>query len=195
MIKDAKRYITIFLILSTCLFLFSCSFVSNSDDFDEISVQTEFGDIFNLSFDSYKVTTIVQHNESDFYLVFDRKIDAHDIIGIKNNSEIKAYRIDDVIFYDNGNGFVQFDGDLSSNTIITDLVKSNLLVSYCFFKNNIDYYYSDSLYKTEIKSMLNSICNKEYKELSCYGLTKETLENTSDMEHIEQLAKDLLSGN
>ena len=71
MIKDAKRYITILLILSTCLFLFSCSFVSNSDDFDEVSVQTEFGDIFNLSFDSYKVTTIVQHNESDFYLVFD----------------------------------------------------------------------------------------------------------------------------
>jgi hypothetical protein len=43
--------------------------------------------------------------------------------------------------------------------------------------------------------MLNSICNNEYKELSCYGLTEETLENTSDMEHIEQLAKDLLSGN
>ncbi len=62
MIKDAKRYITILLILSTCLFLFSCSFVSNSDDFDEVSVQTEFGDIFNLSFDSYKVTTIVHHN-------------------------------------------------------------------------------------------------------------------------------------
>lgn len=43
--------------------------------------------------------------------------------------------------------------------------------------------------------MLNSICNKEYKELSCYGLTEETLESTSDMEHIEQLAQILLSRN
>lgn len=139
MIKGTKRYITMCLFLSTCLFLFSCNFVSNSDDFNEISVQTEYSDIFNLSFDSYKVTTIVQNNESDFYLVFNRKIDAHDIIGIKNIPEIKAYIIDNVIFYDNGSGFVQFDGNLSSNTIITDLVKSNLLVSYCFFKSNIDY--------------------------------------------------------
>ena len=193
MINDAKRYISILLILATSIFFFSCSFMSNSNSFVESNVKTEYGDIFNLSFDSYKITTIVQHSESDFYLVFDRKIDGHDIIGIKNSPDLKVYRLDDVIFYDNGNGFIQFDGNLSTNTIITDLVKSNLLVSYSFFKNNIDYFYSNSIYKTEIKSMLNSICSKQYTELSCYGLTEETIKNTSEMEHIEQLAQILLN--
>jgi hypothetical protein len=162
-------------------------------NFDEETISTEYGDIFFLSFDSYRMTTLVQDSQSDFYLVFDKKIDENDIIGIENSPNLKAYRLDDVVFYDDGSGFTQFDGDLSKNQALTDLVKSNLLVSYRFFKNNIDFFYNDSSYNTEIKAMLSSICSKEYTQLSEYGLNNEVIKNTSEVEHIEQLAQNLLN--
>lgn len=189
MINRFKGIITLLIIFVMSVFC-SCSLMSN---FDEETISTEYGDIFFLSFDSYRMTTLVQDSQSDFYLVFDKKIDENDIIGIENSPNLKAYRLDDVVFYDDGSGFTQFDGDLSKNQALTDLVKSNLLVSYRFFKNNIDFFYNDSSYNTEIKAMLSSICSKEYTQLSEYGLNNEVIKNTSEVEHIEQLAQNLLN--
>lgn len=138
MSKGFKKKIFLFLslvfICTTCLAVCFSFLLSNS--FEDMKIKTEYGDVFTLSYDNISSKSIIEDPNSRFHLVCNGKISQNDIKGLVSSAELKAYRIKDTVFFDDGNGFEIFDEDtdLKSHTEVTKVVKSNLSCNEAFYR-------------------------------------------------------------
>ncbi len=138
MSKGFKKKILLFLslvfICTICLAVWLSLLLSNS--FEEMKIKTVYGDVFTLSFDNISSKSIIEDPNSRFHLVCNGKISQNDIKGLVSSAELKAYRIKDTVFFDDGNGFEIFDEDtdLKAHAEVVEVVKENLNCDEQFYK-------------------------------------------------------------
>ena len=114
--------IILFIVLSFAVIYIVFSIHDKSEDFT-----TDYGDSFHIYYDSFHVKTAISDNHSSFDIIMRDKVDKNDIVGLANDDGLKVYQINDIIFYDEGNGFAFFDSNTKNEKVIS-LAKDNLSV-------------------------------------------------------------------
>ena len=155
------------------------------------TIETSFGDTFMIFFDPFFAETTIQEQSkySSFCLVLDGKFTKDDLIGLYNSDGIKVYRFGKVAFYDEGNGFEKFLVSTCDNEDVISVVKSNLLSNYLFFLYYIEDFWNSDKYHEEMRYVSRMIVDKNYSELSEYGLTEEIINDDDEMDKFCNLAK------
>ena len=114
--------IILFIVLSFAVIYIVFSIPDKSEDFT-----TDYGDSFHIYYDSFHVKTAISDNHSSFDIIMRDKVDKNDIVGLANDDGLKVYQINDIIFYDEGNGFAFFEKKKKNEKVIS-LAKDNLSV-------------------------------------------------------------------
>ncbi len=114
--------VILFIVLSFAVIYIVFSIPDKSEDFT-----TDYGDSFHIYYDSFHVKTAISDNHSSFDIIMRDKVDKNDIVGLANDDGLKVYQINDIIFYDEGNGFAFFDSNTKNEKVIS-LAKDNLSV-------------------------------------------------------------------
>lgn len=116
MMSKAIKSIMISLAAGLVIFLFLmiiiCRWVLTPGEKRTV-IETSYGDVFNLSYDSYRNESLIEDTNSRFNLVLKGEVTSEDFIEIQNPKNIKVYKLEHIIFYDMGNGFERFYGDLA----------------------------------------------------------------------------------
>lgn len=103
--------------------IFICSWVLAPGDKRTV-IETSYGDIFNLSYDSYRDESLIEDTNSRFHLVIKGEVTNEDFMELQNPKNIRVYKVNQIIFYDMGNGFERYDGDLAElNVYLSELSK------------------------------------------------------------------------
>ena len=110
-IKSIMILLIIGLIIFLALSIF-CSWVLAPGDKRTV-IETSYGDSFNVSYDSYRDECLIEDTNSRFNLVLKGEVTTEHFIELQNPKNIKAYKVNNIIFYDIGNGFERFDGNLA----------------------------------------------------------------------------------
>ena len=93
--------------------------------------QTDYGDTLRISYDGFKVKTVVtdisntSNKDPAFHIIVRDKVESKDVVGLVNDDDLKAYIVKDIIFYDEGNGFEIFGSDTKNEKVIS-LARDNL---------------------------------------------------------------------
>lgn len=155
------------------------------------TVETSYGDTFIIFFDSFFVETTIteQDRYSSYGFVLKGEFTEDDLIGLYNSDGIKVYRFGSVAFYDVGNGFEDFLVSTCDNEDVISAVKSNLLSNYSFFLYYIEDFWNSDEYHEEMRYVSRMIVDKNYSELSEYGLTEEIINDDDEMDKFCDLAK------
>ena len=166
----------------------SCGML-NSVDKKQL-IETECGDKFSMSYDSYNLKSLVEHNDSRFNIVLKGKITEDDIKLLSSSDEFKVYRFMYMAVYDTGNGFTAFHGEEDTEPSVISVIKENLLSDDAFFAYNIGYFLDSSKYASEAQQIIISLCNGEYDKLTKYGLNVSASDN-EDLKSITQKAQEI----
>jgi hypothetical protein len=157
----------------------------------DYTIETEYGDSFSVFFDGFsqKSRLYYEHNGSES-IVVKHKISKDEIVGLCNDPDLTAYKVDGRVLYDFGNGFSLFDGKLETNTQLIQVIKQNLLSDFRFFKKNTPFFLDNEKYKGEISDMLSKLIADEYDELIKYGLN---IDDKTQISLMQEYARSLLS--
>lgn len=151
-------------------------------------IETSCGDEFDVTYDSFRDKSIIADNNSLFSLIVKGEVTNEDFKVLQNSDGVKVYKVKYIAFFDIGNGFERFDGDLDKNREITLIVKNNLLYDYSFFSYNIGYFLDSAAYYNEAKLIIQSLCKKDYEQLSAYGLSESVINDSNEIDMIRQKA-------
>jgi len=182
------------LLASLVVFFFICSCSCNpiNDDYREL-IETNCGDSFSILFDSFKVKTIVEDNNSRFHVTLKGKITKDDIELLSDSDGIKLYRFKYLAVYDIGEGLATFHGVEDTDASIVSIIRDFLLSDDAFFEYNIEYFLDNSKYDIETQQIIEAICNGDYTQLQKYGLTDSIVNNSEKIESIKQEALEIKS--
>ena len=92
--------------------------------------KTDYGDTFRIYYDGFKAKTVItdiSNNHSSFDIIVRDKVEKNDMIGLANDDDLKVYKVKNIIFYDEGNGFEIFNSNTENEKVIS-LAKDNLTV-------------------------------------------------------------------
>ena len=184
--KMSLNTVTGLLIAFVLIFCCSCS-IKNDDDYKE-RIEMSCGDSFSLLFDSFKVKTTVEDNNSRFHVTLKGKITKDDIKLLSDSDGIKLYRFKYLAVYDIGKGFETFHGEEDTDSSIVSIIRDNLLCDDAFFAYNIEFFLDNSTYDIEAQQIITAICQGYYTQLKEYGLTDSIISNSEKIESIKQEA-------
>lgn len=182
--KKSLKIIIDSLIVFALICCSSCGIV-NDEDYKE-RIETTCGDSFSLLFDSFKVKTTVEDNNSRFHVTLKGEIMKDDIKLLSDSDGIKLYRFKYLAVYDIGEGFETFHGEEDIDSSVLSIIRDNLLSDDAFFAYNIEYFLDNSKYNIEAQQIITAICQGDYTQLQKYGLTDSIINNNEKIESIEQ---------
>ncbi|WP_298530013.1 hypothetical protein [uncultured Ruminococcus sp.] len=183
-----KRTIIILSIIFAIIAAFIYYRINSENDSEVVIVNTEAGDSFKLSYDTYKNKSLIEDCNSRFNLVIHNKIDSNEIKLLFVNEDIKIYNADYFVFFDSGTGFKLFNGDLNYDLKLTQIVKNNLLSNYRFFMHNITYYVNSNQYHEEMNTLIEYICSEGFDPVLKYGLSDSVINDAEEFKAIKQEA-------
>ena len=185
-----QRKIAVVIVFIVALGMLGIATIKFLDD-PSYTIKTLYGDTFTIFHDSFFAETTIQEQSkySSFCLVLDGKFTKDDLIGLYNSDGIKVYRFGRVAFYDEGNGFEKFLVRTCDNENVISVVKSNLLSNYSFFLYYIEDFWNCDEYHEEMRYVSRMLVDKNYSELSKYGLTEEIINDDDEMDKFCNLAK------
>ena len=153
------------------------------DDFDDYTIKTKYGDEFKISFDSFKVNSMVtpvngQNTQSHFCFVVKFKPSKDDFVGLKHTSELTVYRLGMYTIFKDKDGWQYFDVDNAPKyPEVAQAVLKNLLCDTRYFSANIEPLLRSHEYRDEAGKVIKLIKAKRYDELMDYGISEEKLED------------------
>ena len=153
------------------------------DDFDDYTIKTKYGDEFKISFDSFKVNSMVtpvngQNTQSHFCFVVKFKPSKDDFVGLKHTSELTVYRLGRYTIFKDKDGWQYFDVDNAPKyPEAARAVMKNLLCDTRYFSANIEPLLRSREYRDEAGKVIKLIKAKRYDELMDYGLSEKNLED------------------
>ena len=153
------------------------------DDFNDYTIKTKYGDEFKISFDSFKVQSMVtpvngQNTQSHFCFVVKFKPSKDDFVGLKHTSELTVYRLGRYTIFKDKDGWQYFDVDNAPKyPEVAQAVMKNLLCSTRYFSANIEPLLRSREYRDEAGKVIKLIKAKRYDELMDYGLSEKNLED------------------
>ncbi len=140
----------------------------NSYCFDKTYI-TEYGDTFRVTCDDY-LHNITIMDENDFYTVVQYFNEDEGIIPIYNDGKMRCYLVGHIIiFYNSVAKGERFNGDLYSKPEMIPIVKSVLLHNNAILQEYLPFFLS--IDRAEILKMLQNLIDRNYDELSVYGLS------------------------
>ncbi len=127
------KYLKISFVIVICVLLgISVLFIGALLDIDDVAdFKTDYGDTFRIYYDGFKVKTVVtdisntSNKDPAFHIIVRDKVESKDVVGLVNDDDLKAYIVEDIIFYDEGNGFEIFGSDTKNEKVIS-LARDNL---------------------------------------------------------------------
>lgn len=102
-----KKAIMCILSLVFVILLAACNY------FDEDTLTTEYGDTFNISFDSFKMKTLITDEKSGFYFIVNDKVTKDDFEASTDSQGVVRYKVKDVTVAKKDDGFEIVEEDSS----------------------------------------------------------------------------------
>ena len=95
-------------------------FAYSANTWDNYTVKTEYGDEFQVQFDSFRVKGSVSplnnpNPDTRFYTTVGFKPEGSDFIGLIHNDDLTVYRLGRFVFYKDKTGWHHLDSDTKKN--------------------------------------------------------------------------------
>lgn len=203
--RVTRRILFLVFVFSVIIIVIVIAFKGfSSNHFEDEKIETEYGDIFNITYDKEIVKSTIRPSvstdpnpDSRFYIILGGKVTKDDFVGLKKTEQIKVYRVCNVAIFADPTGYKALDDDLAIDNYpeAADAVIHSILSNERFFKRNMIFLLKSTKYREEAKRIMELVRNEEYEELSVYGLTKETINDTQKLNYIKQAAEDALNEN
>ncbi len=195
-IKKALIALGVFILMIIGLKFVMLYIAFGVDDFDDYTIKTKYGDEFKISFDSFKVQSMVtpvngQNTQSHFCFVVKFKPSKDDFVGLKHTSELTVYRLGRYTIFKDKDGWQYFDVDNAPKyPEVAQAVMKNLLCDTRYFSANIEPLLRSREYRDEAGKVIELIKAKRYDELMDYGLSEKNLE---DKDFLDSLHREAVS--
>jgi len=182
-IKKALIALGVFILMIIGLKFVMLYIAFGVDDFNDYTIKTKYGDEFKISFDSFKVNSMVtpvngQNTQSHFCFVVKFKPSKDDFVGLKHTSELTVYRLGMYTIFKDKDGWQYFDVDNAPKyPEAAQAVMKNLLCDTRYFSANIEPLLRSREYRDEAGKVIKLIKAKRYDELMDYGLSEKNLED------------------
>ena len=121
-IKKALIALGVFILMIIGLKFVMLYIAFGVDDFNDYTIKTKYGDEFKISFDSFKVQSMVtpvngQNTQSYFCFVVKFKPSKDDFVGLKHTSELTVYKFGGDTIFKGSLGDTRYPGGKRSDLL------------------------------------------------------------------------------